>query len=911
MRCVLLGLKLKMFPLALSLATLCLQVVRSYESCMCDANESRCWAHNTASLVRSTESTKNAEQLDWTTIRQVFRQSHITDEQSCQSLLTKHDGENGISTSDISRLIQGLHQATAINEKMAGMVKELLEANVSIAGSLQPPVNILASITSILGEADALLNATTRIRHEGEEQSAEAYHRVANGLDYTLSASIANSTLHNALLICSIADCVSESSGDDMNLTTFVATIQTDLGCGSWRSGTAAQACLPELYDGEAMNRTATEDCFLDGSCLHQLFCHQEYLSSKRVLLGMLSSLSETEALLLRFQQNLAPIFKWQDTFTWNVSREISLVVCTSIAESNATQINSSQALNEIPRRQGSNTHAQICASNCYNTLQLLQALSTIHPPLLTMGSSAQSKALELLQNAFAKHCMQPTPELDNSSAPFDKQDVGPCIIPTPQNVSPERQASHDSLPDMYSYSASALYLNITCQYPFVPVSSARAEKMEWLAGKLTDAACAALNSSERCEVSDSLLRCNIICEAVWFRDSLASGLLQKWLYVLLTFSIVAWTSSIVALVTFVRHRHVITSPARRTGVIVNLATAVYLLNYLTIASRSAAISINGACTADNSLTLGQPIGASACGFSGFRTVFTVTFIIPIVMCFGHSWYRLVVKLSTSKLLSDPKRIVQERQLPVLYLILALVLAALMSSIALARRGMIGEPPFYWCTVNPKTFFHTITIPYIIGASLGLIGLTISIPRLRTILRTHQVLTYHYSRPRTASAPNRSLQRWVSKSNSTKGLLQLLKLLTVYLITMGIHGAVVIGYRVPLYIRQFNSNVKDMDADGTRTHSMCLMVNRIPHTCPEIHQKNLTAAVAYHVSTICVCFVFTTWAYDWKFWEDVWPLNKFSELQSRPQRRKVVRSPVSTVVWYCQSSAATTPTTAT
>eukprot|EP00117_Sycon_ciliatum_P040956 scpid102091/ scgid30031/ len=145
-------------------------------------------------------------------------------------------------------------------------------------------------------------------------------------------------------------------------------------------------------------------------------------------------------------------------------------------------------------------------------------------------------------------------------------------------------------------------------------------------------------------------------------------------------------------------------------------------------------------------------------------------------------------------------------------------------------------------------------------------------------LKSRRSLSFHFSRRRhTGGASKRGRIR----SNSAQGLLRLFKLLSSYLIGASTYVIVILSYQIPAFINvvQHRGDL-EMDKDGTRTHSQCLMTSR-PSTadCAHIQQRNISIEMTFHICVALLCLFFSTWAYRREYWKDAWPFSTRRPLQ--------------------------------
>eukprot|EP00117_Sycon_ciliatum_P034822 scpid26668/ scgid26501/ len=863
------------------------------------------------------------EEQDWVDIQQLLTHTGIADHQSCRSEFectsrgchVTHS--TAIPNALCSDIREAVHEVKALVTRMRSVLLELISMNMTVDGSAQ----LLRQLHSNTTDSEVKLSSLTCETTECEVWQEDVQSTLADNA-YETALIAFTRTVYDIPLVCDLTICLLSKAKYNSNASVQVHRVRKDLGCETWQNSTIIQLdtqgkdCPTQTA---ILNSTSTSDSVFSQPSLVRLRCTLQQSIVRFKLFQRLQSIQRLVVSLQSFRQSLTEVLQPTYNFSWNISQEIALVICSMYFNDNFSVSpgfnRSSRALNSTAPND-----IMVCPSHCYNTFQLLSALGTIQPQVF-LDTDPLNCAWRFVQRAFSSHCLRPKRNECTRSRQQQHSSMchhGPCMIPLPsvaKNMVTESRLSGVLVPNTYPHCSSTVYLNLSCQHPFLPVSSnvEQAEKMSWLVGKLTEAACSSLNRSDSCEVANTLLHCDVICEAVWYRDALASGLLQRWLYALMALAAIAWVSTILAVVVFFIRRHRIKSPARRAIVYMNMGMVLFLLDYFIAPFRAAAIVMNGACTADNTITTSKSAGSGACEFDGFRNNFSIIFLLAAGACGYHAWRRIVVKLTTPKILLKDE---DDERLSIYYFVFAIVAASVLAGVNLATRGNEGVPSFYWCAVNLKTGFFTSTIPCIGCTVFAIASMTVSIPRLKSIMKSRKALVYHYTRRRSAVTSRGTIKQSEAASapNSSQGLYKLLKLLSVHLLTLTVLTAAVAVYWVPLNIGEYTGDEREADSDGMRKHSVCLMTSRPGEdSCSEIRQSSIAAEIIYRVFSIYMGFFFSTWVYDWQYWKGVWPSRTkkpADRLPDRvPDRRRRRTLPEIVAAINAQATAPNTPNT--
>eukprot|EP00117_Sycon_ciliatum_P003763 scpid31310/ scgid8418/ len=789
------------------------------------------------------------QEVTRTGLQRLFRDAGVVDLPSCVNVMTDKAECDEMSTVGkvytqtvhvIDLCLDAASKLETLLQQMKQRSQSPVNSNISFGSSGQLTVN-MATLEVARGEwhSSSCGKILGRCSHvNGSEERLRLYHVLSHC--FRQAVDIMNSTLCSIEQVCRINALQESMHGSGTNGSIFplaglcnARECQTECTCTrSWNTSSKPLAISP-------------------------LSCYLHQSAAVYRLVKTLISLAIAEKFLDRFRLGLSATLRPSYLSSWNIFSEMSLAVCSSIfidTFSNEPDL-------------------KLCSRLCYDTFQLLTALKAIQPDVFE-ARSQQGRILQFLEEVFNTHCWRPESRQcaagngSSTSELFQRNMTCIMAIPSPNSTHIVGHSVLVVAAHKYPYCTSTVYINVSCQYPFVPVSSdaLQSEKMKWLAAELTRTACDALNRSD-CAVPSTLLHCNMICEAVWFQEARDTGLLQIWLNVIWAFAIAACISTAFALVTFIRNYHRIRSPARRAVVCMNLGIFMSLLDYSLVPFKRASVVVNGACTAENAITVLESTGASACGFSSFHFYFSAHFVIISGACAGHAWHSLVVKLTSASSSLGQKK--WEERLSYLYFGCALTLSLIVTGVIMAVQRVKGTPPYYWCTTDVKTAFYTFTVPYLILAGYGLVCLITSIPRLRKLMRSRRSLSYHSSRRCRAGGTASETRRKVS--SSTRGLVQLLKLLSVYMFIVSVHILALIVDRTPAFISEIRDSSLELDKDGTRTHSECLMSSRSPtEDCSYIQQRSITIEMTFHIATILLCIVFSTWAYNWEYWKDAY-----------------------------------------
>eukprot|EP00117_Sycon_ciliatum_P028658 scpid18793/ scgid22980/ len=823
-------------------------------------------------------------------IRQVLSDSNITDFQSCRShfFVAGKDDDGSVSRNTNSFLAsehQAIENALKQVEQVANYVSSLVSRHSGSTGSeyaaVEETTDLVDWLAPKITKCRKLMDGMVTVRQLGASTSRTEgeWIRLGGFVQHCneLIVEMCNKALVQAQhACCHLTVCAKSNFSRHSNalLTPVAPASVSDAGCGMCRNlSTAFQRPNTSVCDEilKSHNYLDISNCSIAMTpCLIVSACQLKRAASRHRLLHVMLALRSVQESLSQFHQSIDELFQPAYNFSWNISNEIATTLCHAVMVSRAELRTSDDDI------------LQICPFQCYNTFQLLAALATIQPHVFS-GSSQQSRVLALLRQVFSMHCPQPG-QVEHSQREASTNIYNTtCDQCMPVIHNPGNASARDATVGRHTHqncSRPTVHLNISCQHPFIRVSKTglQSAKMTSLATALTEAACEALHLSE-CQLSPDLLHCNLVCEPVWYAEAVTSGSLQNWLIVLCVCAVIGWLSSVVALVAFCLNRDRIKSPARRAIVFLNMGIVVYLLDYFLLPFRAASLAVNGACTADNSITVGEPRGANACAFNGFRNIFSSVFIVTVGSCSAHAWYRLAVKLTTDKLLTQDDG---QSRLSTVYFMFAVLVSSVMSAIALSLQSMEGAPPYYWCGPDRRTSFYIFTVPYMIMVGAALIAVFVTVPRLKRLQRAQHGLAFAAgprSRISIASGPGPSRRR--GSITSSEALFRLLKLLAVYLLTMTIHAMLVIVSHTTIYINEYMGSKIELDHDGTRTHSMCLMTSTSPQDCARIQQRSMAVEIAFQIYTIFVGFLFSTWAYKWMYWKHVRPFSTIDENRDR------------------------------
>eukprot|EP00117_Sycon_ciliatum_P026265 scpid73101/ scgid21602/ len=817
---------------------------------------------------------------NWTGVQQEFMDVGIAKIPSCMNFLM------GRTQCDVTTVVGNTYMYNGIVNAVGSSLRETARIEV-LAKQLKKPENanihnvislaILEQIamnisrTLVMGDdwrnngCDNILNRCLDVN--SSEERIQHFHKLRHCLAQAVEILV--TTLHHIEEFCRI-DRLLMMATDVQSGTNGTYDVHTN--------GTAftnGPQCLQQkdhaCCTGDTFNITIDNNSTGDLSML-SCFLNQSTILYR--LAQLQESMAKAESTLNHFRHGLSTVLRPKYRYTWDIAKDISRTVCTSILSKGNSKL----------------AHVKICPSQCFDTLQLLEALATIQPDVFA-ESSSEGKTLQFLQRIFSVECMKPEVNqclADNQSSisEYSKQNKT-CISVTPFSNITTAGGYSVSMADahQYQYCTSTVYINISCQYPFVPISSdaIQSDKMTWLATRLAKTACGAVNRSN-CAVPSTLLHCNMICEAVWFEEARESGLLQRWLYVVWTFAMLACISNAFALITFIRNHHRIKSPARRAVVCMNLGMFMYLMGYILVPFKNASVIVNGACTDHNSITMLRSTDVSACSFSSFAAHFSSRFVTISVGIIGHSWHSLVIKLTSS---FPPEKRRSHARISYVYFACALSGSLVMSSITLAVQTVRGIPPYYTCLADIKTAFYTLTIPYLLVATYGIVCLIRTLPRLKRLLASRLSLSYHASRQGSNASRKRGRGRH-ARSATARGLFRLFKLLSAYLLAASLHFLAFIVYQIPAYISEVTDNDMQRDSDGILPHSQCLMTtNSQTQNCSHIRQTSLTIEMTFHVCTAGICVFFSAWAYSMDYWKDVWPFRTLYQQQSSVKRNGI------------------------
>eukprot|EP00117_Sycon_ciliatum_P026666 scpid13031/ scgid21839/ len=862
------------------------------------------------------ESLTDLEERRWTNLDKAFLHSGIADRAACLSLLAG-SSVRGVTASTwisqgLSRAMQAVSSTALLNARIERHAQQYMYNTTSdsswvVATAQQLLADVVADQDT--AQSDVLwhsVNCTDIMNglHPYEGNCSEANLETYIGARHCFGryVYILNRTVSNYLAACDLACCVLRPTGTKGNGLAMADSDHPGLYCAVYPTGCSTGSAservaqqvwtLPSITDCDMMlassNHTAANCSQCDGACLLMLACQLRHAAALRKLLHYLGSLTLAERTLDRFRSSLMTLLQPKSNQSWSLRQEISLSVCSAAFGQN-TSI--SEVIEPDSTLIPSDVVVKVCSNQCYNTFQLLTALSAVYPAAFK-GMSMESDTLAFLQRTFLAQCLQSKSDICSPGEETLKSLMvhSQCVLTSLPRVTiagcyvgnatgQDGSLWNNSIVhNVHPHCTSSSHLDIACQYPFVPISSTgvQADEMAWLAGRLTEAACKALNWSN-CSPPETLLHCGIICEAVWYSGSLQGGTVF-----IMVFAFCCFISTTIALAAFAFNRHQIKSPARRAIVYMNIGFIPYLFDYFLAPFKDTAVIVNGACTGDNAIALREPVGASACGFSGFRRVFASVLIISAGACSFYGWRSVVVRLTTARMMSKDK---EEERISNIHFVFSMSIASAMAIIATAAQRMQGKPPWYYCLPDEQITFYTITIPYIALTCFAMVVAITSFPRIKRLLKSRQRLLRprHRSRTRrqTSTRPRRE-----AGSQSTHALYQLFKLLTAYAVAVAVHALIVVGFRTTAFVSSFTNKHALLDSDGIRNHSMCLMTSNISQTCPEIQKKSPVLEFIFHSYNLFLMLFFTAWAYRWLYWKDVYP---FSRLYGQRRRLGLLR----------------------
>eukprot|EP00117_Sycon_ciliatum_P040273 scpid60695/ scgid29620/ len=303
---------------------------------------------------------------------------------------------------------------------------------------------------------------------------------------YWILAQIYADVLHVLALACGLASsCAVPSLQGNVSVLTGG---RDQLGCTACSNLTGILMPGSHQNAGDCHYSLQNVDDCTPEECAVVLACNLRRSLSQHTLLQAIVVKRLAETALRSFRRNVQSLLQPKMNFSWDIGKEVALALCHAAFNSTSPAQGHSRLLTApiqpAPKITG---HSRICTDQCHNTFQLLVALSTVQPQMLT-GTSAQSQALFLLKQALLSRCLVPLnasqdcdihpshPSKQATAADDASIHQSGCIhtdfTARLDNSSGLKLINSTIVPLIHPYCSAKIYLNISCQYPFLPVSS-------------------------------------------------------------------------------------------------------------------------------------------------------------------------------------------------------------------------------------------------------------------------------------------------------------------------------------------------------------------------------------------------------------------------------------------------------
>ena len=325
-------------------------------------------------------------------------------------------------------------------------------------------------------------------------------------------------------------------------------------------------------------------------------------------------------------------------------------------------------------------------------------------------------------------------------------------------------------------------------------------------------------------------------------------------------FGVFGVSASLVAIAAYFLNRDKLQHTARRLNAYMNIA---YVLGQgsdsLYAAFPSAAEKV--ACYPDGTLRLFEPNaaeGASLCVIFSAKYMFFTFIMYYFGMAVMQEWYLMVTQLGD---LNNVDRFTRtEKKREIVYIVATVTLSSILTAIPLARRKVEGHPALGHCSVENKELFYILAIPFLFAAAWMVTCLGLALPKLWKI----------FKEVKTSSKDIVSLSSCIGLQHkstlSAKGLVSLLKLLTLYMMVTVVGFFALAGIYVEAFAQEDDVLLQ------YHLNNLCMRSRCNKSSCKPIPEFNIGIYITHELYTACYAIIISLWAFHWKtYWQSHLP----------------------------------------
>ena len=320
-------------------------------------------------------------------------------------------------------------------------------------------------------------------------------------------------------------------------------------------------------------------------------------------------------------------------------------------------------------------------------------------------------------------------------------------------------------------------------------------------------------------------------------------------------FGVFGVSASLVAIAAYFLNQSKLRHTARRLNAYMNIA---YVLGQgsdsLYAAFPSAAEKV--ACYSDGTLRLLEPDakeGASLCVIFAAKYLLFTFIMYYLGVAVTQEWYLMVSRLGNLKNWDKFARTEKKREL--LYIVAAVSLSIVLTIVPLVRKKVEGHPALGHCLVDSRELFYILAIPFLLAATWMVICLSLALPKLWKLFKEVKVHPKNTVDFLSRRGPKRK------SSMSAKGLVSLLKLLTLYMIVT------VVGFFALAGMYAVESAVAEEVVVQYDERVLCLRSRCNKAACTPLSTARIGDYITQELYTSCYAIIISLWAFNWNaYW---------------------------------------------